>query len=52
MSDQHLAVQSFALGGFQTNAYVLTNKETNETIVIDPGMQPERLLQEIAGKTS
>ncbi|WP_431809903.1 MBL fold metallo-hydrolase [Brevibacillus agri] len=50
MSDQQLAIQSFALGGFQTNAYVLTNTDTEETIVIDPGMEPARLLQAISGK--
>ncbi|WP_312114000.1 MBL fold metallo-hydrolase [Brevibacillus reuszeri] len=50
MSDQQLTIQSFALGGFQTNAYVLTNPQTNETIVIDPGMEPANLLQALAGK--
>jgi len=50
MSDQQLTIQSFALGGFQTNAYVITNPNTNETIVIDPGMEPASLLQALAGK--
>ena len=50
MSDQQLTIQAFALGGFQTNAYVITNPNTNETIVIDPGMEPASLLQALAGK--
>lgn len=50
MSDQQLLIQAFALGGFQTNAYVVTNPQTNETIVIDPGMEPQILLDAIADK--
>ncbi|WP_103107707.1 MBL fold metallo-hydrolase [Brevibacillus reuszeri] len=50
MSNQQLTIQAFALGGFQTNAYVITNPNTNETIVIDPGMEPASLLQALAGK--
>lgn len=50
MSNQQLTIQAFALGGFQTNAYVITNPNTNETIVIDPGMEPASLLQTLAGK--
>lgn len=42
-------IQSFTLGPVQTNAYVLTNKVTNEAIVIDPGMNPEPLLQALHG---
>lgn len=40
-------IQSFILGPVQTNAYVLTNKVTNEAIVIDPGINPEPLLQAV-----
>jgi hydroxyacylglutathione hydrolase len=43
-------IESYALGMFQTNAYVLTNTESKETIVIDPGMDPDRLLDAIADK--
>jgi len=50
MTQDHLIIQSFALGPFQTNAYVVTNKETDETIVIDPGMDPEPLLRHLEGK--
>ncbi|WP_232698356.1 MBL fold metallo-hydrolase [Brevibacillus daliensis] len=37
-------VSSIALGPFETNAYVIKNTETNESIVIDPGMEPGPLL--------
>lgn len=37
-------IRCFALGPLQTNAYVITNEETGESIVIDPGMNPEPLL--------
>ncbi len=50
MSTNHLTIRSFALGAFQTNAYVLTNTETEETIVIDPGMEPDALLRHLEGK--
>lgn len=50
MSDQQLDIQIFPLGMFQTNAYVLTNNQTGETIVIDPGMEPEVLVRSLAGK--
>lgn len=44
-------IQSYNLGPLQTNAYVLTNEETKEALVIDPGMNPDRLLQDIQGLT-
>jgi len=37
-------ILSFPLGALETNAYVLTNDETKEAIVIDPGCDPEPLL--------
>ncbi|GAA4715418.1 MBL fold metallo-hydrolase [Brevibacillus fulvus] len=45
-----LQLQSFVLGAFQTNAYLLTNSETGQSILIDPGMEPEALLQQLPGK--
>lgn len=42
-----LTIQSFTLGPLATNAYVLTRKDTNEAIVIDPGMNPEPLINAI-----
>ncbi|UHA74746.1 MBL fold metallo-hydrolase [Paenibacillus sp. 481] len=42
-------ISSFALGPFETNAYVLKNEETNEAIVIDPGVGPDQLLKALKG---
>ncbi|WP_241236349.1 MBL fold metallo-hydrolase [Brevibacillus marinus] len=44
-----MKIRSFCLGSFQTNAYLLTNEETGESIVIDPGMEPAPLLAAIDG---
>lgn len=45
-----IIIRSFALGDFQTNAFLLTNDETNESIVIDPGMEPASLIRSLQGK--
>lgn len=50
MNKASFTIESYALGMFQTNAYVLTNTENKETIVIDPGMDPDVLLKAIANK--
>lgn len=50
MNKESFTVESYALGMFQTNAYVLTNTQSNESIVIDPGMDPAVLLKAIANK--
>jgi len=50
MSNSTLQIESYALGMFQTNAYVLTNPSTGESIVIDPGMDPEILLDALTKK--
>lgn len=42
-----IRIESFTLGPLATNAYVLIKETTNEAIVIDPGMNPEPLLQAI-----
>lgn len=41
-------IQSFVLGPVQTNAYLLSNPETNQGIIIDPGMNPKSLIRKIA----
>jgi len=43
-----LRVESFALGPLQTNAYLLMDAEGKRAVVIDPGMQPARLVKRIA----
>ena len=37
------------LGPLQTNCYVLMDDKTKETVVIDPGAEPERLIRELQG---
>ncbi|ATO48162.1 MULTISPECIES: MBL fold metallo-hydrolase [Brevibacillus] len=41
----NIEVRSVELGPFETNAYMIKNVETGETIVVDPGMNPGPLLQ-------
>jgi hydroxyacylglutathione hydrolase len=43
-------IQRFSLGPFQTNAYWIKNPENGESIVIDPGMDPEALLEALQGE--
>ncbi|GAX91824.1 MBL fold metallo-hydrolase [Effusibacillus lacus] len=42
-------VQGFALGAFQTNCYVLTDKSTKTAIIIDPGYNPDVVLDAVDG---
>jgi len=44
-----LTIDVVPLGPLETNAYILTNKDLNRAIVIDPGMNPEPLLQRLEG---
>ncbi|WP_135556870.1 MBL fold metallo-hydrolase [Paenibacillus cymbidii] len=46
-----LKIDAFALGPLQTNAYLLTNTETNHAVIIDPGMNPQPLLRRLPGLT-
>ncbi|EFM08391.1 beta-lactamase domain protein [Paenibacillus curdlanolyticus YK9] len=43
-----LNIQTFQLGPLQTNCYLLTDEAGERGIIIDPGMQPKRLLERIA----
>ena len=51
MSGAELKIETFTLGPLQTNAYLLSvqDGETERAVVIDPGMNPARLLTRIAG---
>ncbi|MFC4767327.1 MBL fold metallo-hydrolase [Effusibacillus consociatus] len=40
-------IQGFALGAFQTNCYVVTDEGTRTALVIDPGYNPEIVLDAI-----
>jgi glyoxylase-like metal-dependent hydrolase (beta-lactamase superfamily II) len=51
VSGAELKVETFTLGPLQTNAYLLSvqDGDTERAVVIDPGMNPARLLTRIAG---
>lgn len=51
MTDVAFKVETFTLGPLQTNAYLLSvmDGEQERSVVIDPGMNPKRLLDRIAG---
>ncbi|MFS0727108.1 MBL fold metallo-hydrolase [Paenibacillus sp. 1P07SE] len=42
-----MQIQSYVLGPLQTNAYVITNEETGRAVIIDPGMNPAKLLERL-----
>lgn len=44
-----MQIQGFPLGAFQTNCYVITDAGTRTAIVIDPGYQPDIVLDAIEG---
>ncbi|GGD75694.1 MBL fold metallo-hydrolase [Paenibacillus nasutitermitis] len=46
-----LKIETFTLGPLQTNAYLITEETGERGIVIDPGMNPQRLLTRIQGLT-
>jgi hydroxyacylglutathione hydrolase len=50
MNEPQLTIEKYVLGPFQTNAYVLTNPASGESIVIDPGMEPAALIRALEGK--
>jgi hydroxyacylglutathione hydrolase len=43
-----IKIESFSLGPLGTNAYLLSDPDTNKGIIIDPGMNPQPLLKRIA----
>jgi glyoxylase-like metal-dependent hydrolase (beta-lactamase superfamily II) len=42
-----LEIAAYPLGPLATNAYVLTRRDAKTCIVIDPGMNPERLIDRV-----
>lgn len=42
-------IEIFTLGPLQTNAYLLTDEENAKAVVIDPGMQAEKLVKRLEG---
>ncbi|MEW9701221.1 MBL fold metallo-hydrolase [Paenibacillus sp. SI8] len=43
-----IKIESFALGPLSTNAYLLSDPDTKQGIIIDPGMNPKPLIKRIA----
>ena len=48
-----MKLKAMALGAYQTNCYILWDEESQRCVVIDPGYEPERVLDEVTrlGKT-
>ncbi|CAH1210777.1 hypothetical protein PAECIP111893_03277 [Paenibacillus plantiphilus] len=46
-----LRIETFTLGPLQTNAYLITEETGSRGIVIDPGMNPKRLIERIRDLT-
>ncbi len=42
-----LGYKRIVVGSLETNCYILINKETNESIIIDPGAEPGKIIHEI-----
>ena len=47
MKKEDIEIRSYVLGMIQTNCYMVTNKLTNETIIIDPADRADLLAAEI-----
>ena len=48
-----MKLKAMALGAYQTNCYILWDEKSQHCVVIDPGYEPERVLNEVTrlGKT-
>lgn len=42
-----LKIEMFPLGPLQTNCYVLLSEDESHAVVIDPGMQPDRVVERL-----
>jgi hydroxyacylglutathione hydrolase len=43
-----ISIEALSLGPLETNAYLLKDTESNQAIIIDPGMNPAALIRRIA----
>jgi hydroxyacylglutathione hydrolase len=43
-----ISIEALSLGPLQTNAYLLKDPESNQAVIIDPGMNPQSLIKRIA----
>jgi glyoxylase-like metal-dependent hydrolase (beta-lactamase superfamily II) len=44
-----MIIKRIVVGPLQENAYIIGDKETKEAIVVDPGDEPDRIMDEIRG---
>lgn len=44
-------IATICVGSYQTNCYIVWNEETDRCVLIDPGYQPEEILEQVRGKT-
>jgi len=44
-----MIVKTLEIGPLQSNCYIVADEETNEAIIIDPGDEPDRVLEEAEG---
>jgi hydroxyacylglutathione hydrolase len=42
-----ISIEALSLGPLQTNAYLLKDPESNQAVIIDPGMNPQSLIKRI-----
>jgi glyoxylase-like metal-dependent hydrolase (beta-lactamase superfamily II) len=43
-----ISIEALSLGPLETNAYLLKDPESNQAVIIDPGMNPQSLIKRIA----
>jgi hydroxyacylglutathione hydrolase len=43
-----ISIEALSLGPVQTNAYLLKDPESNQAVIIDPGINPQSLIKRIA----
>ncbi len=43
-----MTVKTLSLGDLQTNCYILTDDETSSAVIIDPGAESEKIIQNIS----
>ena len=44
-----LKVETFVLGPFQTNSYLLIDPATSETVIVDPAADDQRMIKRLEG---
>ena len=47
-----MIVQTFTVGAFQENCYLLVDERTNRAVIVDPGSEGERLVEAVDNSTA